>query len=338
MNIRRTITVLAGAMLSATSYCQIMPDNSAQVCAYWSKGDSITYDCISTREKTDRQGAKTITDSSSEKRTLTVISEDEKNYVLQVSYKDVFSSNLSLALNLSTEAYSEVCSSVKYNVVTDEVGTVQSLGDLEQSLATMKTLIPMVLEKAYAGFDKKTWKTLGTTKEQMIQQVTESLCTPEAISKSCIADVSPLLYFHGGRYDIGQEYTIEEPFSNIFGDGQVNGETHFWIDTEDSDSTYLVLRTYTKIDSEKLMPMLRNATIAILQSTMAGQDVDVEMMFDQNAKETHMGAELEQYTVTMVHMPSGWTVQWISDRTITVFDDNGQEQTSVHSEVCISED
>ena len=45
---------MAAAMLSATAYCQIMPDNTAQVCAYWTKGDSITYDCISKLEKTDR--------------------------------------------------------------------------------------------------------------------------------------------------------------------------------------------------------------------------------------------------------------------------------------------
>lgn len=329
---------MAAAMLSATAYCQIMPDNTAQVCAYWTKGDSITYDCISKLEKTDRNGEKTITDSSSEKRTLTVIAEDDKSYTLQVSYEDVYSSNLSLKLNLSIEDYSELCSSVKYNVITNEFGTMQGLGDLEQSLAAMKTLTQATLEKAYAGYDKKTWKTLGITKEQAIQSVTDALCTPEAISKSCIEDIAPLLFFHGGRYDMDEEYTIEEPFTNIFSEGQINGETHFWVDTEYSDSTYLVLRTYTNIDSEKLMPMLRDATIAVLKSAMANQEVDVEQAFEEQAAATHLGAELEQYSTTMIHLLSGWPIMWVCDRTLTIYDDNGKELSSTHREVNLAED
>ena len=338
MKTRKTLSLIAFAMISTAAHSQIMPNNTAQVCAYWANGDSITYDCTSKTEEINRKGEKTITDSSSEKRTLTVIAEDEKSYTLQVSYKDVFSSNLSLTLNMSTEDYSDVCSSIKYNVITDEFGTIQSLGDLEQSLTAIKTLLPNTLEKIYAKVDKKAWKTLGTTKEQMIQQVTDAICTPEAISKSCLEDVSPLLFFHGGSFDMDKEYTVEEPFCDIFGDGQINAETHFWVDKEDSDSTYLVLRTYTKVDSERLMPLLVNASIALLKTTITDPDVDVEKLFKEKAAETHMGGELEQYTATMIHMPSGWTVQWISDRIITVYDDEGKEQTSIHKEAFLAEE
>ena len=98
MKMKRFLFAVLSAFLPFLAFGQMMPDSTVQVCAYWQKGDRAVYECKSTTVTIDKDGNEKTTQASSETRIFDVIDETEHSYVLQTSYRDVFSSDMSLSV------------------------------------------------------------------------------------------------------------------------------------------------------------------------------------------------------------------------------------------------
>ena len=315
----------------------MMPDSTVQVCAYWHKGDRAVYECKSSTVKIEQDGTETTSKAASETRIFEVIDETEKSYILQTSYKDVFSSDLSLSVGAAV--LSQVAEGIVIQTQTNEFGTVQNVVNLEELTDAMKRTIPLSVDAVLAKHDKKTQKELGLTRQGLIDTYTDLVCRPETIVSACLEDVAPMLQYHGARLRLDQEYSITQELNSPLPNttGQLPIDMHFWVDEELTDSTHVLIRSYFKVDSDALMPFLRESVLAATKAVLPeDQPLDeMEKEIDKGIAESHMQATMEQFTATEIHLASGWTTQWWSKRRVTITTDEGETQTVEEKEVII---
>ena len=309
------------AFLPFLASAQMMPDSTVQVCAYWNKGDRAVYECKSTTVKIEQDGTETTSNAASETRIFEVIDETEKSYILQTSYKDVFSSDLSL--NVGAAVLNQVAEGVVIQTQTNEFGTVQDIVNLEELTEAMKRTIPLSVDAVLAKHDEKALKELGVTRQGLIDTYTDLVCRPETIVTACLDDVVPLLLYHNS------------PLPNTT--GKLPIDLHFWVDEEQSDSSFVLIRSYFQVDSDALMPFLRESVLAATKTVLpADLPLDeMEKEIDKGIAESHMQATMEQFTATEIHLASGWTTQWWSKRRITITTDEGETQTVEEKKVTI---
>lgn len=152
-------------------------------------------------------------------------------------------------------------------------------------------------------------------------------------------DVVPLLLYHGARLRLDQEYSVKQELNSPLPNttGKLPIDLHFWVDEEQSDSSFVLIRSYFKVDSDALMPFLRESVLAATK-TVLPEDLPLDEMekeIDKGIAESHMQATMEQFTATEIHLASGWTTQWWSKRRITIATDEGETQTVEEKEVTI---
>jgi len=262
---------LALLLFSIAGFSQMMPDSTVQVCAYWQKGDKVTYECTNTTVKVTDGVDTTTVKASSETRIIEVVDQTDTSYLLQLTYKDVFNSDIS--------------AKQKFLVRTDENGVLKEVQDGEELV------------------------------EQMRQ------------------DVSPLVFYHGGRYSLSDEYVYDDSFENIFDGANVQVETKFWIDTEDSDSSYVIIRSYSSLDNEALLPLLKAATRKVALSSGAVEEQGLDEMIDKSFADAHMNVQMETYSISVVHLDSGWTTYYYLEKHIHTVNDKEDVDTIVSTEI-----
>ena len=289
----------------------MMPDSTVQVCAYWQKGDRAVYECKSTTVTIDKDGNEKTTQASSETRIFDVIDETEHSYVLQTSYRDVFSSDMSLSVG--ADVLSKVAEGIVIKTQTNEFGTVQGLVNVEELTEALKQTIPLSVDAALARQDKKVLKELGLTRQGLIDTYTEQLCRPETITLACLDDVLPLL---------------------LYRDAVI-------VDAWDGALQFRQLMVVGgKKDNEAMMPFLRESmlsmTTSVIPEGISAEEVGKEL--DAGIAEAHMQATMEQFSATEVDLATGWTTQWWNKRRVTITSDEGETQTVAEKEVIITDE
>jgi hypothetical protein len=337
MQMKRFLFAVLSAFLPFLAFGQMMPDSTVQVCAYWQKGDRAVYECKSTTVTIDKDGNEKTTQASSETRIFDVIDATEHSFVLQTSYKDVFNSNMSLGVG--ADVFSKVAEGIVIKTQTNEFGTVQGLVNVEELTEALKQTIPLSVDAALARQDKKALKELGLTREGLIDTYTEQLCRPETITMACLDDVLPLLFYHGTRLSLKDEYTVKQELHNPFPNttGTIQVDMHFWVDEEQSDSSFVVIRSFFEAYDETMMPFIRESAVtSALTAAPEHLSADkVEEEVDRSIAESHTRVSMKQYTATVVHLDSGWTTEWWSKRIVTKTDDDGETKTVVEREVTL---
>ena len=340
MKMKRFLFAVLSAFLPFLAFGQMMPDSTVQVCAYWQKGDRAVYECKSTTVTIDKDGNEKTTQASSETRIFDVIDATEHSYVLQTSYKDVFNSNMSLGVG--ADVFGKVAEGIVIKTQTNEFGTVQGLVNVEELTEALKQTIPLSVDAALARQDKKALKELGLTREGLIDTYTEQLCRPETITMACLDDVLPLLFYHGARLSLKDEYTVKQELHNPFPNttGTIQVDMNFWVDEELSDSTSVVIRSYFQVDNEAMMPFLRESmlsmTTSVIPEGISPEEVGKEL--DAGIAEAHMQATMEQFSATEIDLATGWTTQWWNKRRVTITSDEGERQTVAEKEVIITDE
>ncbi|MCQ2146622.1 MAG: hypothetical protein MJZ16_03805 [Bacteroidales bacterium] len=322
---RRIILTIVSLLWTTLSFAQWMPDSTVQVVAYWELGDKMQYQVKAKTVNVDKDGKETVSKSSSEKRIFEVIEQTDNSYVLQTTYTDVFDSQMSLNLGIGADIINAISEATVLKTRTDENGTIEGIINTEESKASLDKIIDLSIDAVLSKYDKKDLKAMGVTKEDLANNY-KQMFSEDVLLSTCMSDVAPLLQFHGGRYDIGQEYTVKQDVDNAFG-GTVEGDLTFWVDMEDSDSTFVVMRSYMEIGSEEMMPYMMTATINALKQTLSGSALEeAENALKEQFESSHMEATLKQYTTTVIHADTGWTTNWYFDREITLSSDKGIER------------
>ena len=334
---KQTLLAAIATLLPFLASAQMMPDSTVQVCAYWHKGDQAVYECKSTTVNIDKDGTETTAKASSETRIFDVIDETDSSYILQTSYKDVFSSDMSLSVG--ADVLSKVAEGIVIQTQTNELGTVQDIVNLEELTDAIKRTIPVSVDAVLAKHDKKTLKELGLNRQSLIDTYTDLLSRPETIVTACLDDVVPLLLYHGARLRLDQEYSVKQELNSPLPNttGKLPIDMHFWVDEELSDSTHVLIRSYFQVDSDALMPFLRESMLVATKTFLPENDLldDLEKEIDKGIAESHMQATMEQFTATEIHLDSGWTTQWWSRRRTTITTDDGETQSVEEKEVTI---
>ena len=334
---KQTLLAAIATLLPFLASAQMMPDSTVQVCAYWHKGDQAVYECKSTTVNIDKDGTETTAKASSETRIFDVIDETDSSYILQTSYKDVFSSDMSLSVG--ADVLSKVAEGIVIQTQTNELGTIQDIVNLEELTDAIKRTIPVSVDAVLAKHDKKTLKELGLNRQSLIDTYTDLLSRPETIVTACLDDVVPLLLYHGARLRLDQEYSVKQELNSPLPNttGKLPIDMHFWVDEELSDSTHVLIRSYFQVDSDALMPFLRESMLVATKTFLPENDLldDLEKEIDKGIAESHMQATMEQFTATEIHLDSGWTTQWWSRRRTTITTDDGETQSVEEKEVTI---
>ena len=334
---RKILPSALAALLPFLASGQMMPDSTVQVCAYWQKGDRAVYECKSTTVTTDKDGNEKTTKASSETRIFEVVDETEDSYLLRTSYQDVFSSEVSLSVG--AEVLGKVAEGIVILTRTDEFGSVQGVENLDELTEAMKRMVPLSVDAALARQDPEALKKLGITREGLIDTYTGLLCRPETIVTACLDDVVPLLLYHGTRLSLDEEYSVSQELRNPFPNttGTLTVDMNFWVDEDLTDSTSVVIRSYFQADSDAMMPFIRESIIStagsILPEDMKPEDFEAEI--DRSIAETHLQATMEQFTATEVDLATGWTIQWLSTRRITMTTAEGRTETVEEKEVTL---
>ncbi len=336
---KRLLFTVLTAFLPFLAFGQMMPDSTVQVCAYWQKGDRVVYECKSTSATIDKDGNEKTTKASSETRIFDVIDETEDSYVLQTTYKDVFSSDMSLSVG--ADVLSKVAEEILIKIRTDEVGTFQELINVEELTEAMKRTIPLAVDAAMAKQDKKVLKEMGLTRQGLIDTYTDQLCRPETIAMICLDDVLPLLFYHGVRLNFKDEYTIEQELHNPFpnSSGSIKVDMNFWVDDELTDSSSVVIRSYFQVDNETLLPFFRDFMLSLTPNTLPDGITREELVkeIDAEIAKSHIQAKMEQFSATEIDLASGWTIQWWNERRTTITTDEGETQTVEKKQVTIAD-
>lgn len=333
MNMKKLSTLCIAVLASAIFVsAQMMPDSTVQVCAYWAKGDHAEYQCMSHTVKVLPDGIEENITSSSETRIFDVIEATDTSYVLKTTYKDVFCSPISL--QLGAEAFNKIAEADYFYTLTNEFGTPKDIIYIEETIESMRKFIPICLGKTFSKYTKQQLKQAGIDKQAIIDNLTESLCTPEAVTKTCMTDVIPLLKYHGSRLKLNEEYSFKQTLNDVMGAGNIEADTNFWVDMELTDSTKVLIRSYTEVGSEKMMPYLKQICMNYLQALGNSEISDnMEEVLAGLISEGKMSAAMEEYSSVCNDLADGWPIMCWTKRIVTI--DNEGKKISTVSEADI---
>lgn len=322
----------------AACFCasaQMMPDSTVQVVAYWAKGDKISYECKTTEYEIDEAGTKTVKSATSETRVFDVLDADENGYKLRLSYEDVFSP--SKIPYLTDKQMKEINESASLTFKTNQFGMFMEVIDDADAFDSFEKMVVKMCENVWNEF-KSTLKK-ATTKEQFISSMKSLLCNKEFIHAALVADFSPLLMFHGARLDTSEVYSFKQPFLNLLNSGgSLEVETKFWVDEKLTDTTSVVLRTDTFIDSEKMAPFVKASLMKAAKSSLeiVGQEyneAESTAVVEEEIESTKMETTFEEYTSEQIHLGTGWPICWYSTREVVMSTIQGEKKTVIEKSV-----
>ena len=321
---KRILLPLICFFLSVPVFAQMMPDSTVQICAYWQKGEKVEYECTRETTRIEPDGTSSVKDASSEVRIFEVIDATDSSYVLQTSYRDVFDSRLNLKMDISTEIVNKISEACVVQTLTDEFGAPETVLNAEEMAITMEKVVATVVDAVFAKCSDKELKAFshaGMTKEMFVENYIDLTCNPEFITAACYKDVVPLLTFHGTRLKLSEVYNSVQQYI-LFDGQQVSGNMKFWVDTDESDSTFVVLRTSAVIDGESFDEALRSATKMALTAASRPSMSESEMNEMLEAV-SGMTGSFEEYTATLIHLDTGWPVQYVAERHVRSSDSKG---------------
>ena len=225
-------------MLSISASAQInMADSTAQVIAYFDKGERQSYTV--TIEKFRIKESDTISKKlTSYDVDITVLDSTKNSYTIQWIYgkttsdeENEFAQKL---LNLNSE--------LKVIFKTDELGSFTEVLNWKEIRDYMNKRAK-ILEKDLKSFPEMA---------SLFKQIQMKFASKEVIEALAIRDIQQFHTFHGANYQLGEvlEGTIETP--NVFGSKPFDTYTTLFLDEIDEEDKTVIVRATQKVDSQQL--------------------------------------------------------------------------------------
>ena len=317
---KKILAILAGVILSAPAFAQLMTDGTVQIVAYWDKGDVMNYQSVERDERTDEEGKTTLIKSNSEVVVITVAEKTDSTYTILRDDKDGYYSDTRV------QSYMDIVNSLgktsPIKLITDNMGSLQRIDNMDILIKETKAMIPKLVDALIKQYPKEMRKELD--RKGMIDALLSTTATPEAITNACKQDISELLAYHGARLDTNRVYSGTTEMSLGVGD-PVPAEIEFWVDSAETDATFAVLRSHTYVSMENLKPVLKE--IAIKTVTSMAKDVSESDVAD--AFKGELTGSFDEYTVLVVHLASGWPVQYGYEKDVVITKDGKTTQSTV---------
>jgi len=309
------IVIFLGAFCGLCS-AQMMADSTVQVVAYWALGDKYNYQ-VEEQKGVISGTDTTIVEKSAEIITLEVVDETDSTYTLRVSYDDYQHSDY--ALMAANDAVEKLFGKTWFNVVTDTYGSFLRVEMPDTYTQAGQAMISETINSVVSE------KGLPEEGKQMVTAVVESMISPESFTTAAIGEIAPLLFFHGARFSLPDEYEYEEDMMTVFGDGNIiKANGRLWVDEDLTDEVSVVMRIYREADQDSIRPYLVNLFASILQAAapeMTEMDKDemdeIYELFD---------IDLADYVVEEIHLDTGWPIYYQQTRYVDVW--QGEELLS----------
>ena len=246
MKIHRLVLLLTLSFSLFNLDAQIFEkDSVVQVVAYWSLGESHTYKY----EKNiyTIQGEDTLAWKKNKfDYIVTVTDSTDGSYTLKCQYKNVerTSSN-----PLDNRMDSWVNDSLMNTVIikTDENGTFQSLENLEEVEKDAIKIAEIMTDSMWNMLPDSTKNVMSYEK---LRETMALISDKKTLLPGVTEEISMLLFYHGGRYDMTDTYSMEEEYPNYFGKDPLPGKKEFWVDDYDTEDGVIEMQSYGFIDAD----------------------------------------------------------------------------------------
>ena len=306
---KRLIPILAGLFAGILpAFAQMLPDSTVQVVAYWELGDKQIYQVENVKYKIEK-GDTTVVEKSAQILEIKVVAADEeKGYRLKVTTME--SQYSDPTLEAIDEAMLKVLGADAYYFETGPHGEF------------LRVLPPDGMEEQQEALVQAVWEAVKVKKPEaaqlnMLPLIRQTL-SPEAFTLAATGEISPLFMYHGSRFDIREEFPIQDEIPALIGNGTMKMKGQFWVDEELTDDYSVVLRMYKEADQEQLKPVLESILGSLIQTIapepVQGEDIQAALEEAlQNAKMT-----MDDYIYEEIHLGSGWPIDWSFSRATEV--------------------
>lgn len=313
---KKLVLFIGLALIALNASAQLMPDGTVQIVAYWELGDEAAYRYTTRNEKIEGNDT-TITKATSEVRVFKVIAQTDSTYTLETRYKDVSSATASGAV---ADLTAKIGSAGVLHTVTNELGTVKYFADLEDLAGNLQKSISKIVDEYYKSLDKETKKNFD--KKAMNNYLSQMVATPSALQATAINDVAPMLQYHGVHLDTSATYTM--PMNFTMGNGEVvTYNSTMYVDSAETDSTFVVIRTHTHAEGEEVYPMMVASLITSLSARTDASPEEIREAAIEMIDEQGLKMVFDDYSMMTIHLPTGWPVEHLTARDIVVTDNQG---------------
>lgn len=315
-------TLCAAGTVSA----QMLPDSTVQVVAYWDVGDKMDYTYIERKYEMDAEGNETQVSSSSETFHFEVVAATDNTYTLEIRCDDLFDTDL--LFKLTPEERARLKNEVPYRIKTTDLGTYLALENLDEITAEVRDGLPVIARAAWRNLEPEQRESIS--EKQLESYLMTTLASPEALSRLCTEEVSPLFFYHGARLDTTKTYVFSQPYQNIIGNGSTTLESSFRVDPELTDDYSVVIRKTTRGD-EELVPLVRDYLFELVRNAAPDAVPDYDAFIkelEEDLRENPITASFEEFITEEIHLDSGWPIQWLFDRYVEF--SQGDDYQGIH--------
>lgn len=276
-------------------YAQI----SVQTVAYW-KADE-TYDFSASYVKTKVKGTDTITELDLKyKVKIHILKETDSSYTVEWLYHDYEVKSGGPAAQI----LSHLSDSVNVVFTTNELGEFQQIENMDALLKFYE-----------GGFNSLEENMPEITQNMSIASLRANYSNPVYIQNNSIRDLLFYYAFHGGKYDLKEEYNGVLETSNNLGGKPFSTDIENWLSEIDTENNTYVMRSRRAINPEQL----RKATYEYLKENAEKNNTEF-ISYDEFPELTS-----ETYLANRIH-GSGWTTYMISTREVSSLDSKNTEE------------
>lgn len=326
MKMKRLIPILAGLFAGLMpAFAQMLPDSTVQVVAYWELGDKQKYQVESAKYRI-AQGDTTIVEKSSEILAFEVVAADEeKGYRLKVT-------------SLETQ-YSDPTKEAIEEAILKQRGADAYYFETGPNGEFLRVLPIEGLEEQQEALAQAVWEAVKEKRPEAAQlnllPLIRQTLTPEAVVMTATGLISPLFMYHGNRFDMDDEYPIEDEIPAFIGSGTLKMAGTFWVDEDLTDEYSVVLRMFKEAGQEQLKPLLGAIMDTFVQSLASTpEDADEAQAAVNEALQTAT-MTVEDFLYEEIHLASGWPIDWSFSREVLIDIDGEQQSQLVESNIRI---
>ena len=319
---KKLLIVLGLALIALNATAQLMPDGNVQIVAYWELGDEAAYRFKSRNEKIEGNDT-TIIKATSEVRVFKVIGQTDSTYTLETTFKDV--SSTTGVPDATMDLTKKIANNIVLHTITNELGAIKYFADLEELAGNLQKNISKSVDDYYKTLDKEQKK--GFDKKAMNNYLSQMLATPSVLRATCVSDVVPMLQYHGSRLDTSATYTT--PMSYPMGNGEaITLNSTLYVDSAETDSIFVVVRTHTHAEGEEIYPMMVAGLVTSLSAASDATPEEIREAAIEIIKEQGLKMVFDDYSMTTIHLPTGWPIERYTVRDVVVTDKLGTKNTS----------
>ena len=314
--VKRLIPLLAGLFAGILpAFAQMLPDSTVQVVAYWELGDKQKYQLESAKYKI-AEGDTTVVEKSAEIFEFEVVAADEeKGYRVKVT-------------SLETQ-YSDVTKEAIEEAMQKQLGSVAYYFETGPHGEFLRVLPIEGLEEKQEAIAQAVWEAVKEKRPEaaqlnMLPLIRQTL-SPDAVAMAAAGVITPLFMYHGNRFDMDEEFPIEDEIPAVIGTGTMKMTGSFWVDEDMTDDYSVVLRMYKEADQEQLRPLIESILGNLLQSMAPTPEDADEAQAAVNEAFQNAKMNVDDFLYEEIHLGTGWPIDWNFSREVFIEIDGEQQ-------------